>query len=82
MSDDTPTGPPITLACGHCTFTTQDPGAIVLHMIETGHGLSTAVRADMIESGLPHELAEKIGQLQRGDFTGAEPVTSDDDDEP
>lgn len=66
MPTDPTLNQPFTLACAWCDFTTPDPGAIVLHMIETGHGLSDKVRAEMVESGMPAELETVLGKLQRG----------------
>jgi hypothetical protein len=59
---------PFTLACAWCDFTTEQPDEIVLHMMTTGHGLGDQVKAGMVESGMPAELATVIGKLQRGEL--------------
>lgn len=39
----------LTLACGLCDYTTMTPAEMIMHMVETGHGLSAEMRKDMMD---------------------------------
>jgi hypothetical protein len=73
----------MTIRCAWCDVESDDPGAIVAHMLASGHGLGAnadAFRKDCVETALPGELERVLSGIQDGSIKG-EPVVFDDDDQ-